>query len=95
MGDPLPPEAKRARGARLRDLSERAGLAHRTSRIGTHDEVLVEKAAPDGAMTGFGADYTRFVLPAGSGAPGEMVPVLADGLAGEHVRGRPLAEAVA
>ena len=41
-------------------------------------------------LGGLGADYTRFVLPPGAGAPGEMVAVAVEGVAGEHLAGRPL-----
>jgi tRNA A37 methylthiotransferase MiaB len=88
--DHLPAEVVRERGARLRDLSDRAGAEHRAARVGSRDVVLVEKAAPDGTLTGLGADYTRFALPPGTGASGEMVPVVAEAVVGEHLAGRPV-----
>jgi threonylcarbamoyladenosine tRNA methylthiotransferase MtaB len=91
--DQIAPEVTRARSANLRDLSDRAGAAHRAGRVGSRDLVLVEKAAPDGTLTGVGADYTRFALPPDAAAPGEMVPVLAETPVGEHLSGRPLAVA--
>ncbi len=90
LADHVAPEVTHERAARLRDLSDRAGRAHRAGRVGTRDVVLVEKAASDGTLTGLGADYTRFALPPGAAAPGRMVPVLAEAVAGEHLRGRPL-----
>ena len=68
------------------------GSASRTARrrVGGRDRVLVERRHPDGTLGGLGADYTRFVLPAGAGAPGEMVAVAVEGVAGEHLAGRPL-----
>ena len=51
--------------------------------------MLVEKRLADGTLTGLGADYSRFVLPAGAGEPGDLVPVEVAGLAGEHLEGRP------
>jgi hypothetical protein len=51
--------------------------------------VLLEKAADQGWMSGFGADYTRFIVPADAGAPGRLVPVTAEAVAGEHLIGRP------
>jgi len=90
MADPVTVEDKRERSRRLRDLSDRLGLAHRIARVGGRDEVLVEKRLPDGVLTGLGADYSRFVLPADAGEPGALVPVAVAGVAGEHLEGRPL-----
>ncbi|HMM48703.1 MAG TPA: MiaB/RimO family radical SAM methylthiotransferase [Miltoncostaeaceae bacterium] len=83
------PDVLRERSARLRGLSDRLGFAHRLARVGSDDVVLVEKRHEDGTLTGFGADYTRVVLPSGAGEPGGMVPVRIAGLAGEHLDGRP------
>ena len=85
-----PAGALRERAERLRDLSDRLGFAHRSRRVGGRDRVLVERRHQDGTLGGLGADYTRFVLPAGAGEPGEMVAVAVEGLAGEHLAGRPL-----
>ena len=87
-GRPAPQEL-RERSRRLRDLSDRLGFARRRARVGSRDEVLVEKRHEDGTLSGLGADYSRFVLPAGAGAPGRMVPVVVAGVAGEHLDGRP------
>jgi threonylcarbamoyladenosine tRNA methylthiotransferase MtaB len=87
-GRPVPQEL-RERSRRLRDLSDRLGFARRRARVGSRDEVLVEKRHEDGTLSGLGADYSRFVLPAGAGAPGRMVPVVVAGVAGEHLDGRP------
>ena len=51
--------------------------------------MLIEKPLPDGTLTGYGSDYTRFVLAAAAGAPGELVPVLVDAVAGDHLHGIP------
>jgi threonylcarbamoyladenosine tRNA methylthiotransferase MtaB len=83
------PQELRERARRLRDLSDRLGFARRRLRVGSRDEVLVEKRHEDGTLSGLGADYTRFVLPAGAGAPGDMVPVVVAGVAGGHLDGRP------
>ena len=85
-----PPDELRERARRLRDVSDRLGFAHRRRRVGSRDRVLVERRHPDGTLGGLGADYTRFVLPPGAGAPGEMVAVAVEGVAGEHLAGRPL-----
>jgi hypothetical protein len=58
--------------------------------VGGVDRVLVERRHPDGTLGGLGADYTRFVLPAGAGEPGEMVDVAVEAVSGEHLAGRPL-----
>ena len=89
LGDLVAPDAKAERSRVLRDLSDRLGFAHRHRRIGTADVVLIEKPLADGTLTGYGSDYTRFVLAAGSGATGELVPVVAESLAGEHLLGVP------
>ena len=89
LGDRIHVEDKANRSRRLRDLSDRLGAAHRVARIGTPDAVIVEKALPDGTVTGYGSDYTRFVLPAGSGEPGAMVPVVATGIVGDHLGAEP------
>jgi threonylcarbamoyladenosine tRNA methylthiotransferase MtaB len=83
------PDVLKDRGARLRALSDRRGFAHRRSRVGDDDIVLVETRHDDGTLTGFAADYSRVVLPAGAGEPGEMVPVRIAGMAGQHLDGRP------
>jgi threonylcarbamoyladenosine tRNA methylthiotransferase MtaB len=91
MRDAVAPDERADRSARLRDLSDRLGAAHRARRVGTTDAVIVEKATPDGTLTGLGADYTRFVVPAGAGRPGDLVPVLAESVQGDHLVGRPVA----
>lgn len=89
LGDRVTPAEKDARSRALRDLSDRLGLAHRQRRLGTPDAVLVERVLDDGTCTGYGSDYTRFVLPAGSGAAGDMVAVMAERLHGDHVYATP------
>jgi threonylcarbamoyladenosine tRNA methylthiotransferase MtaB len=84
------PHVLKERSARLRALSDRLGFAHRHARVGSEDTVLVETRHEDGTLTGFGADYTRVVLPPDAGAPGDMVAVRIAGMAGEHLDGRPL-----
>ena len=86
----LAPEVVRERAGRLRDLSDRQGARHRRARVGSADRVLVERVLADGARTGYGADYTRFILPPGPEGPGRMVQVIVAGAAGGHLEGRPL-----
>ena len=67
--DPVAPEVKADRSRRLRTLSDEQGRRHRQRLRGTRQLVLVET---DGR--GYAADYTRLEA---SGAPGEMVEVVA------------------
>ena len=85
LGDLVGHDAKAARSRELRDLSDRLGAEHRHRRLGTRDAVLIEKPLPDGTLTGYGSDYTRFVLAAAAGVPGELVSVLVDSIAGDHL----------
>lgn len=89
LGDLVAPDVKAARSRELRDLSDRLGAERRRKRVGSRDAVLVEKALPDGVLTGYGSDYTRFVLPVGAGAPGDLVPVTVESVAGDHLLGIP------
>ncbi len=88
MDGHLDPAVLRERGARLRDISDRLGFAHRRSRVGTDDVVLLETRHDDGTITGYGHDYTRIVVDDGVGEPGEAVPVRIAAMAGQHLQGR-------
>jgi threonylcarbamoyladenosine tRNA methylthiotransferase MtaB len=90
LGDRVAPDVKDARSAALRDLSDRLAFVRRRARVGSVDAVVVERVLDDGACTGYGGDYTRFVLPPGSGRPGEMLRVRAVGLHGDHLAGIPV-----
>jgi threonylcarbamoyladenosine tRNA methylthiotransferase MtaB len=85
LGDLVGHDAKAARSRELRDLSDRLGAEHRHRRLGTRDAVLIEKPLSDGTLTGYGSDYTRFVLAAAAGVPGELVSVLVDSIVGDHL----------
>jgi threonylcarbamoyladenosine tRNA methylthiotransferase MtaB len=77
------PAAKRRRCARLRELSDARGAAHRAAKRGRRERVLVET----GAGRGHADDMTAFVVP---GAPaGAMVDVVAAGVEGDAVLGVP------
>ena len=89
LGDLVEAAEKDARSRRLRDRSDQLGFARRRARIGTQDRVLVEKVLDDDTATGYGSDYTRFVVPADATAPGRIVDVTATGLAGEYLYGTP------
>jgi threonylcarbamoyladenosine tRNA methylthiotransferase MtaB len=88
LADQVGAEERRERARRLRDLSDLLGDAHRRGRVGSADAVLLETRLDGGEPVGLGADYTRFVLPPDAGAPGEMVPVVAEAVAGDYLRGR-------
>jgi threonylcarbamoyladenosine tRNA methylthiotransferase MtaB len=87
MADAVPAEAKKERAARLRDVSDRLGMAHRMSRRGSEDTVLIEAVHDDGSRSGLAADYSRVVLPPGPEGPGAFVPVRIAGVAGVHLAG--------
>jgi len=87
QGDPVPPEEKKRRSRAMRGLSEALGRVHRSARLGTDEDVLVDKGTPE-RMSGYSRDYTRYYLPAGAGRPGETVTARAvelhaDGILGE------------
>ena len=92
FGDRVTAAEKDARSRELRDRSDRLGFSHRRQRIGSRDVVLVEKVMDDGTSAGYGSDYTRFVLPADVATRGQIVPVLAQGLIGDHLHGIPTEE---
>ena len=93
LGDRVTAAQKDERSRELRDRSDRLGFSHRRRRIGSRDTVLVEKIMDDGTSSGYGSDYTRFVLPADAAISGQLVPVLAQGLIGDHLHGIPIEEA--
>ena len=59
--DPVPPQVKKERGARLRELSHELCLAHWQRKV--EDEVLVDRPG-----RGYGADYTPWLVDAPVGA---------------------------
>jgi threonylcarbamoyladenosine tRNA methylthiotransferase MtaB len=65
--DPVPPAAKRERGARLRARSHEACLAHWRGKIGREDVVLVDRPG-----RGYGDDYSPWLV---DGRVGELVRV--------------------
>lgn len=91
LPDEVDGQTRRERAAELRALSERRAFDHRNDRLGTDDVVLIERRHDDGSRSGLGADYVRFTLPPGHEGPGEAVAVRAEGHAGEHLHGEPVA----
>jgi len=63
--DTVPPEVKRARGARLRELSRAASLERWRSKVGSEDVVLIDRPG-----RGYGDDYSPWLV---RGEVGELV----------------------
>jgi threonylcarbamoyladenosine tRNA methylthiotransferase MtaB len=59
QADPVPPEVKRERSARLRAWSEAACRAHWRAKVGREDVVLVDRVG-----RGYGADYSPWLVEA-------------------------------
>ena len=77
--DPTPPAVKKERGARLRAVSHEACLARWRAKLGSEDEVLVDRPG-----RGYGDDYTPWLV-GGRGRIGELVRVRAAAVSGEGV----------
>jgi threonylcarbamoyladenosine tRNA methylthiotransferase MtaB len=67
--DPVPPQVKKERSARLRASSHAACLAHWRSKVGRDDVVLVDRPG-----RGYGDDYSPWLVPE-TAALGELVRV--------------------
>ena len=67
--DPVPPQEKKERGARLRAASHEACLAHWHTKIGRADVVLVDRPG-----RGYGDDYSPWLVDR-KVAVGRLVPV--------------------
>jgi threonylcarbamoyladenosine tRNA methylthiotransferase MtaB len=67
--DPVPPQVKKERSARLRGLSQAACLAHWRSKVGRADVVLVDRPG-----RGYGDDYSPWLVQE-SAPVGELVRV--------------------
>ena len=76
--DPVAPEVKRGRGARLRELSEDACRARWQTKIGREDLVLVDRPG-----RGYGDDYSPWLVDA---PVGEFVRVRGDAITEEGIR---------
>jgi threonylcarbamoyladenosine tRNA methylthiotransferase MtaB len=63
--DPISPEAKKERSARLREASKRACLAHWWTKVGHEDVVLVDRPG-----RGYGDDYSPWLV---AGDVGDLV----------------------
>jgi threonylcarbamoyladenosine tRNA methylthiotransferase MtaB len=77
--DPVAPQVKKERGARLRAASHAACLAHWRAKLGEEDTVLVDRPG-----RGYGDDYSPWLVP--PAAPvGELVRVRAAAVSDEGV----------
>jgi len=77
--DPVPPQAKRERGARLRAASHEACVARWRTKVGADDVVLVDRPG-----RGYGDDYSPWLLDPAIPV-GELVHVRGAGVADEGV----------
>jgi len=75
--DPVPPQAKRERGARLRALSHELELRRWRTKVGREDVVLVDRPG-----RGYGDDYSPFFVDA---PVGELVRVRAESVTDEGI----------
>jgi threonylcarbamoyladenosine tRNA methylthiotransferase MtaB len=75
--DPVPPEVKKERSARLRRTSEAACLAHWRAKLGREDVVLVDRPG-----RGYGDDYSPWLV---DGEPGKLVRVRAAAVSEEGI----------
>jgi threonylcarbamoyladenosine tRNA methylthiotransferase MtaB len=76
--DPVPPEEKKERGARLRALSHELCLRRWRTKIGVHDSVLVDRPG-----RGYGDDYSPWLVDA---PVGQLVRVRAASVTEEGIR---------
>jgi threonylcarbamoyladenosine tRNA methylthiotransferase MtaB len=88
-GDPVPPQEKKERSRELRGLSEALGRRHRAMKLGSHEDVLVDKVA-DSQASGYGPDYTRYYLPPGAAEAGSLLRVRAQELHADGILGATL-----
>jgi threonylcarbamoyladenosine tRNA methylthiotransferase MtaB len=86
LDDRVPPEVKR--GRRLRALSEVRSRLHRSARLGSELDVLIDKVAAD-RCSGYSADYTRCYLEGAVATLGELVTVRVRELPADGIRCEP------
>jgi len=86
LGDPVPPDEKKRRSRELRGRSEALGRRHRAGKLGTVEEVLVDKRA-DTQVSGYSRDYTRYYLPPDAPPPGQLVLARAEELHADGIGG--------
>ncbi|MFL5864472.1 MAG: MiaB/RimO family radical SAM methylthiotransferase [Solirubrobacteraceae bacterium] len=98
LGDRVGAPEKKRRSQVLRGRSELRSRLHRSARLGTREQVLVDKVAAT-QCSGYTADYTRCYLPAGAAPRARLIDVTcislqADGISCEVRGGRGLSSVV-
>jgi threonylcarbamoyladenosine tRNA methylthiotransferase MtaB len=88
LGDRVPPEEKKRRSRALRGFAEVRSRHHRTGKLAKPERVLIDKAA-ETQCSGYSSDYTRCYLPAGAGAPGQLLDVAVEELYADGLRATP------
>jgi threonylcarbamoyladenosine tRNA methylthiotransferase MtaB len=87
LGDRVPPQEKKRRSRVLRGHAEVRSRHHRTAKLGTAQQVLVDKVA-ETQCSGYTADYTRCYLGAGTAERGRLVEVVCEDLHADGLRCR-------
>jgi threonylcarbamoyladenosine tRNA methylthiotransferase MtaB len=77
--NPVPPQVKKERSARLRAASHEACLAHWRTKIGCNDLVLIDRQG-----RGYGDDYSPWLVPP-SAPVGELLGVRGAGVSEEGI----------
>jgi threonylcarbamoyladenosine tRNA methylthiotransferase MtaB len=85
LGDRISPQEKKRRSQTVRGLSEVRSRHHRAAKLGTVEQILVDKVA-DAQCAGYTADYTRCYLPGGAAARGQLVAARCDELHADGIR---------
>jgi threonylcarbamoyladenosine tRNA methylthiotransferase MtaB len=85
LGDRVPAQEKKRRSREMRARSEVRSRRHRAGKLGTEEQILVDKIA-DSQCSGYTADYTRCYLPAGTAARGQLVEASCDELHADGIR---------
>jgi tRNA-2-methylthio-N6-dimethylallyladenosine synthase len=89
MGDQVPDDVKRARMERLVDVVQRIASERNVARVGLVEEVLVEgPSRTDPALLRGRTRRNTTVNFAGSGEPGDLIPVLVEAATSTTLRGR-------
>jgi tRNA-2-methylthio-N6-dimethylallyladenosine synthase len=89
MGDQVPDDVKRERMERLVDVVQRIASERNVARVGLVEEVLVEgPSRTDPALLRGRTRRNTTVNFAGSGEPGDLIPVLVEAATSTTLRGR-------
>jgi len=85
LGDRVPAQEKKRRSREMRARSEVRSRHHRAGKLGTHEQILVDKVA-DSQCSGYTTDYTRCYLPTGAAARGQLMEARCDELHADGIR---------